>query len=162
MALLAAFLVIEARFASSPLVPLRVFANPLLRASNIVVIAFSAALFPMWYFCSLYLQDVLHFGPLDAGLAFLPMSLTIMACATRAGALVGRFGAGPVLSGGLALMAVGLALFAGISVNGSYLSDFLLPSLHNLRGHRALGGSLYDRRHRLGLPRARRAWPRAW
>ncbi len=129
LASLAAFVVIEGRFASAPLVPLRVFSNPLLRTSNIVVMAFSAALFPMWYFCSQYLQEVLHMDPLDAGLAFLPMALTIMAFATQGGQLVARFGAGRVLTVGLSLMAVGLALFARISVNGSYASEFLLPSL---------------------------------
>ena len=129
VALLAIFVLVEGRFASAPLVPLRVFANPLLRASNVVVLLFSAALFPMWYFASLYLQEVLHMGPLEAGLAFLPMSLTIMACATRAGGLVARFGAGRVLGAGLTLMAVGLALFGRISVNGGYVSDFMLPSL---------------------------------
>ncbi|HEY4426877.1 MAG TPA: MFS transporter [Solirubrobacteraceae bacterium] len=129
LALLGAFVLIEGRLAKAPLVPLRVFSNRLLRVSNLVVIVFSAALFPMWYFCSLYLQEVLHFGPLDAGLAFLPMALTIMACATRAGALVGRFGPGRLLGAGLALMAVGLGLFGRVSVGGSYVSDFLLPSL---------------------------------
>ena len=130
LALLAGFFVIEGRFATAPLVPLRVFSNGMLRTSNVVVIVFSAALFPMWYFCSLYLQEVLHFGPLAAGLAFLPMALTIMACATRAGALVARFGAGPLLGVGLTLMAVGLALFAALfAVNGSYVADFMAPSL---------------------------------
>ncbi|HMD56618.1 MAG TPA: MFS transporter [Solirubrobacteraceae bacterium] len=129
IALLVGFVVIEGRFATAPLVPLRVFSNRLLRVSNIVVILLSAALFPMWYFCSLYLQEVLHFGPLDAGLAFLPMALTIMACATQAGGLVARFGAGPVLGAGLTLMTAGLALFSRISVNGDYASDFLVPGL---------------------------------
>jgi EmrB/QacA subfamily drug resistance transporter len=129
LALLGAFVVIEGRVAA-PLVPLRVFSNRLLRVSNIVVILFSAALFPMWYFCSLYLQRILHLGPLDAGLAFLPMALTIMACATQAGGLVARFGAGPLLAVGLSLMAAGMALFGAlIAVNGDYLSNFLLPSL---------------------------------
>jgi EmrB/QacA subfamily drug resistance transporter len=130
LVLLVAFFVIEGRFATQPLVPLRVFANQLQRVANIVVILFSAALFPMWYFCSLYLQKVLHMGPLDAGLAFLPMALTIMACATQAGGLVARFGAGPLLGVGLTLMAAGLALFGlRIAVNGDYLANFLLPSL---------------------------------
>jgi EmrB/QacA subfamily drug resistance transporter len=129
LALLCAFAFIEGRVAQAPLVPLRVFSNRLLRVSNLVVIVFSAALFPMWYFCSLYLQEVLHFGALDAGLAFLPMSLTILACASQAGRLVGRFGAGPLLGAGLGLMAAGLALFGRISVNGDYVSDFMLPSL---------------------------------
>jgi EmrB/QacA subfamily drug resistance transporter len=127
--LLVAFVAIEGRLASSPLVPLRVFSNPLLRVSNIVVVLFSAALFPMWYFASLYLQEVLHLDPLDAGLAFLPMSLTILACATQAGALVARFGAGRVLGIGLTLMAAGLALFGRVSVGGGYISDFMLPSM---------------------------------
>jgi EmrB/QacA subfamily drug resistance transporter len=129
LVLLGAFVFVEGHVAAAPLVPLRVFANRMLRVSNLVVIVFSAALFPMWYFCSLYLQEVLHFGPLDAGLAFLPMALTIMACATQAGRLVGRFGAGPVLGVGLGLMALGLALFGRIAVNGGYVTDFMLPSL---------------------------------
>jgi EmrB/QacA subfamily drug resistance transporter len=127
--LLALFLLIEAKLAAAPLMPLRAFSNRLLRVSNLVVLVFSAALFPMWYFVSLYLQEVLRFHPLGAGLAFLPMSLTIMACATHAGRLVARFGAGPVLGGGLTLMALGMALFARIEVNGGYVSDVMLPGL---------------------------------
>ncbi len=129
LALLVAFVVIEARFAPAPLVPLRAFSIRLLRISNLIVLAFSAALFPMWYFLSLYLQLVLHMTPIGAGLAFLPMALTIMVCATRAGRLVGRFGAGPVLGVGLTSMAAGLALFARISVDGGYGQDLLLPGL---------------------------------
>jgi EmrB/QacA subfamily drug resistance transporter len=126
---LVAFAFIEGKLAAAPLVPLRVFSNRLLRASNLVVVVFSAALFPMWYFLSLYLQEVLRMPPIGAGLAFLPMALTILACATRSGALVGRFGAGPVLGSGLTLMALGMALFGRIAVNGGYLSDVMLPGL---------------------------------
>jgi EmrB/QacA subfamily drug resistance transporter len=129
LALLGLFVLVESRFAAAPLVPLRVFSNRLLRVSNIAVVLLSATLFPMWYFASLYLQNVLHMGPLDAGLAFLPMSLTIFAWAMQAGRLVGRFGAGPVLGCGLTLMAIGMALFGRISVGGDYVSDFMLPSL---------------------------------
>jgi MFS family permease len=110
-------------------VPLKVFSNRLLRVSNIAVVLLSAALFPMWYFASLYLQEVLHMRPLDAGLAFLPMSLTIFAGAMQAGRLVARFGAGRVLGFGLSLMAAGLALFGRVSVGGDYISDFMLPGL---------------------------------
>ena len=129
VALLALFILIEARFASAPLVPLRVFRGPLLRSANGVVVLMSAAIFPMWFFASLYLQEVLGYGPLDTGLAFLPMALTIMACGTLAGGVVGRFGAGRVLASGLVLLAVGLALFARISVDGSYAGEFLPASL---------------------------------
>jgi EmrB/QacA subfamily drug resistance transporter len=128
--LLAGFVVIEGRLAPAPLVPLRVFKVSQMRTANGVVLLLSAALFPMWYLTSLYLQEVLHMPPLGAGLAFLPMSLTIMAFATRAGSLVGRFGVRPVLSTGLALMAAGMALFGVlIRVNGSYGADVLPPGL---------------------------------
>jgi MFS family permease len=127
--LLAAFVLIERRV-SVPLVPLRVFSVRPQRVANGVVLLFSAALFPMWYLTTLYLQKVLGMPPLGAGLAFLPMALTIMACATRAGALVGRFGVRSVLGSGLSLMAAGLALFAAlIEVNGSYAGTVLVPGL---------------------------------
>jgi EmrB/QacA subfamily drug resistance transporter len=130
VALLVAFAVIEGRLAPAPLVPLRVFASRPLRAANIVVLLFSGALFPMWFFTSLYLQEVLRMPPLGAGLAFLPMALTIMACAMRAGSLVARVGARIVLGAGLTLMALGMALFfALVRTNGSYGADVLLPGL---------------------------------
>jgi MFS family permease len=129
LALIALFLLIEARFATAPLVPLRIFSGRLLRSANGVVMLMSAAIFPMWFFASLYLQEVLRWGPLDTGLAFLPMALTIMACGTLAGGFVGRFGAGRVLTTGLVLLAAGLALFARVSVGGSYVTEFLPASV---------------------------------
>jgi EmrB/QacA subfamily drug resistance transporter len=129
LALLALFVRIEGHYAKAPLVPLRVFANHVLRTANLVVVVLSAALFPMWYLGTLYLQEVLHFGALDAGLAFLPMALTIMAGASQAGLLVARYGAGRVLAAGLALFAAGLALFARVSPDGGYVTDFLAPGL---------------------------------
>jgi MFS family permease len=83
----------------------------------------------MWYLGTLYLQEVLHYGALDAGLAFLPMALTIMAGATQAGQLVAKFGPGRVLSAGLVLFAAGLALFARVNADGSYVTDFLAPGV---------------------------------
>jgi EmrB/QacA subfamily drug resistance transporter len=129
LVLLALFAVIEGRLAPAPLVPLRVFASRPLRLANGVVLLFSAALFPMWYLTSLYLQEVLRMSPLGAGVTFLPMALTIMACASRAGSLVARVGVRPVLGTGLILMAAGMALFTVIiSVNGNPV-DVLLPGL---------------------------------
>jgi len=128
--LLALFVLIEGRLAAKPLVPLRVFRPSPVRTANGIVLLLSAALFPMWYFTTLYMQVVLHMPPLGAGLGFLPMALTIMACATRAGPLVGRFGVRAVLGAGLTLMALGMGLFAVlIEVNGSYGADVLLPAL---------------------------------
>ncbi len=130
LGLLVAFVVIEGRLAPAPLVPLRVFKVRPLRVANGIVLLFSAALFPMWYLTTLYLQEVLHMPPLGAGLAFLPMALTIMACAMRAGALTARYGVRSVLGFGLSTMAIGMVLFfVLVKVNGSYSASVLLPGL---------------------------------
>ncbi len=125
--LLASFLVIETRLAA-PLVPLRAL-TPQLRRANGVVLLFSAALFPMWYVSSLYLQQVLALSPLDAGLAFLPMALTIMIAARQAGRLVSLYGARAVLTGGLAMMTAGLLLLARIGTSGSAAGFVILPGI---------------------------------
>ena len=85
------FPVVEKRFARAPLVPPKAFTGAL-RDINIIVLLFSAALFPMWYVGSLYLQQVLALTPLETGLVFLPMALTIFACASQAGKLAPRPG----------------------------------------------------------------------
>lgn len=127
IALLALFPVIEAR-AADPLVPLKEITGPL-RSANLIVLAFSAALFPMWYVSSLYLQQVLGLSPLDAGLAFFPMALTIMLAAAQAGRLVGQFGLRPVLGGGLIMLTAGLLLLARIGDSGSAAGFVILPGL---------------------------------
>jgi hypothetical protein len=72
---------------------------------------------------------VLGYSPIEAGLAFLPMPLTIAACTQAATRLTNRLGAGPVLAGGMGLIAVGMLLFTGLAPDGSYAADVLLPSL---------------------------------
>jgi EmrB/QacA subfamily drug resistance transporter len=128
LAMLALFPVIEARLAAAPLVPRGAFTRPL-RAANLVVLLFSAALFPMWYVSSLYLQQVLGLSPLGAGLTFFPMALVIMLSASRAGRLVSRFGVRPVLGGGLIMLASGLLLLARIGDSGSAAGFVLLPGV---------------------------------
>jgi MFS family permease len=88
----------------------------------------------MWYVTSLYLQQVLGLSPLDAGLTFLPMALTIMVCARRAGALVNRFGMRLVLGSGLVLMTAGMLLFARIASNGSETVYVIIPGLLTAAG----------------------------
>lgn len=124
-AILGLFVLVEGRIARDPLVPLRVFRMPLLRAANIVVALLFAGIFAMWFFLSLYLQQVLHQDALEAGLSFLPMTLGLIASSTLAPRLVARFGVRPVLAFGMLTAATGLALLAGISPGGSYLSDVL-------------------------------------
>jgi EmrB/QacA subfamily drug resistance transporter len=129
VALLAVFLVIEGRIAGAPLVPLRIFASRPLTAANLVVFCMGAATFAMWYFVSLYLQEVLRFTPIKTGLAFLPMTIMIVGFSQVASRLTNRIGPGPVLAIGMTSIAAGMALFTGISAGGSYVADVLLPSL---------------------------------
>ncbi len=109
--------------------PLRIFASRALSAANVVVFCLGGSVFAMWYFVSLYLQQVLGYSPLEAGLAFLPMPLTIAACTRTATRLTGRHGAGPVLAAGMALIAAGMLLFTRVAVDGGYASDVLVPAL---------------------------------
>jgi EmrB/QacA subfamily drug resistance transporter len=129
LALIALFLAIEGRFAKRPLMPLRIFRSRPLSGANAVVFLLGAGMFGMWFFVSLYLQQVLGYSPLEAGLAFLPMTLTIVVGSTIASRLTARRGAKPLLVVGMALQAIGLLLFSGVSPHGSYASDVLAPSL---------------------------------
>src|SRR4051795_6267498 len=112
--LLAAFLLVEGRFSPRPLMPLRVFAVRSLSLANVVVFFLGCAVFAMWYFASLYLQQVLGFSPIETGVAFLPMTAAIAAASTVAGRLSSRVGPGLVLTGGMTLIALGMAGFAFI------------------------------------------------
>src|SRR3954454_19376480 len=129
LALIAVFLVIEGRFAKRPLMPLRIFRSRPLSGANAVVLFLGAAMFGMWFFVSLYLQQVLGYSPIEAGLAFLPMTLMIIAGSTVASRLTSRRGAKPLLVTGMTLQAIGLLLFTGVSPHGSYVADVLAPSL---------------------------------
>jgi EmrB/QacA subfamily drug resistance transporter len=126
--LLACFGAIEARVASAPLIPFKELTRTL-RTANTIVLLFSASLFPMWFVSSLYMQQVLGLSPLHTGLVFLPMTLTIMLVASRAGRLVSRFGVRPVLGGGLIMLAGGLLLFTRIGSGGSAIVYVMIPGL---------------------------------
>lgn len=133
LALLAVFCVIETRMASAPLVPFKALTKQL-RNANVIVLLFSAALFPMWYLSSLYLQQTLGLSPLHAGLTFLPMTLTILIVARGAGKLVGRFGVRSVLGGGLTMMTAGMLLFTKIAASGSAIAYVVVPGLLTAAG----------------------------
>jgi EmrB/QacA subfamily drug resistance transporter len=133
LALLGVFCVIETRVASDPLVPFKDLTKPL-QVANGIVLLFSAALFPMWYLSSLYLQQVLGLSPLHAGLCFLPMALTIMFVARSAGKLVSRFGVRAVLGGGLTMMAFGMLLFTKIAASGSPIVYVVIPGILTAAG----------------------------
>jgi len=128
VALIAGFLLVESR-ARQPLLPLSTFRLKTLRGANVVGLLVGMSLFSMFYFVSLYLQQVLGYDALKAGFAYLPLSIAIIVSAGVASALVTKLGFKPVLIFGLACVGVGLLWFSRVSVGGSFASDVLGPSL---------------------------------
>ncbi len=129
IALLLLFVLIESRWAKVPLVPLSIFASRTLTGANVVVSLMGAAMFALWYFLSLYMQQVLGLSPLEAGLAFLPMTLTLAATATLAPRLIARLGGRTMLASGLGLIAVASLWLTQVSPGGSWAGDVLGPSV---------------------------------
>jgi EmrB/QacA subfamily drug resistance transporter len=122
--LLAAFVVIEQRSAE-PLVRLSIFrVRSLLTANLSMFLAFSG-MFAMFFFNTLYIQKVLGFGPLKAGVAFLPFTAGVMLSAGLASGLAPKIGVRPVAAAGMVLTVVGMILFARMPVDGSYATDVL-------------------------------------
>ena len=129
VALLVSFVVIELR-TEKPLMPFSIFRLTTLRGSNVAGLLIGMSLFSMFFFISLYLQQVLGYEPLKAGLAYLPLSVAIIASAGIASTLVTRIGFKPVLVTGLLFVAAGTFWFSNVSApGGSYLGDVLFPSL---------------------------------
>jgi EmrB/QacA subfamily drug resistance transporter len=128
LTLLAAFFVREAR-ASHPLIPLRIFRSRNVSGANLVQILMVAGLFGMFFLGALYMQRVLGYGPIEVGLAFLPVALAIGTLSLGFSARLNtRFGARATLVPGLALIAAGLALFSLAPVHADYPSD-ILPAM---------------------------------
>jgi EmrB/QacA subfamily drug resistance transporter len=126
--LLAVFLVSQTR-APSPLMPLSLFSSRSVSAANVVMLLLGVVFFSMWYFLSLYLQDVKGYGPLKAGLLFLPMSVAIIAGAQTAGRTLARYGPRKLLVVGLGLGAVGFAWVSQLSAGSSYAGGVLGATL---------------------------------
>jgi predicted MFS family arabinose efflux permease len=126
--LLAAFVFIEQRSAS-PLVPFSIFRRRTLTGANVVGLLTGASLFSMFFFISLYMQNVLGYSAIKAGLSYLPLAVSIILSAGIASQLVTRIGFKTVMSIGMALIAAGLAWFSQISPDGTFVADVLGPSL---------------------------------
>ena len=134
LVLLALFLLVEARFAEQPLVPLSIFRIGHLRAANAVVLLLYASQFPGWFFLTLYMQQVLHYSAIEAGLGFLPMTLSIFAASTVAPRVVARFGPRRVITTGMLTSAVGLMLLSGVAPGGTYVHTVLLGAFLSALG----------------------------
>jgi EmrB/QacA subfamily drug resistance transporter len=125
--LIAAFVAIERRH-SDPLVPLRIFSNRSLAASDVTMLLVAAALFGMFFFCTLYLQQVLGFSALKTGISYLPLTVTLIGASALASRFVDRFTPKPVLLAGLLVATAGFLLLTRISGHGDYASH-ILPSM---------------------------------
>jgi len=126
--LLVAFVATELR-TRYPLMPLTIFKNRSVASADAVALLVGASLFSMFFFISLYLQQVLGQSALDAGLSYLPLAFAIIFSAGGASQLVTKVGPKPVLVAGLSFTTVGLILFTRISPDGSFAGDVLLPSV---------------------------------
>ncbi|HLG70459.1 MAG TPA: MFS transporter [Chloroflexota bacterium] len=128
VALMAGFLVRQA-VAEKPLMPLTIFRSRSISAANAVEALTVAAMIGMFFLCSLYLERVLNFSPLELGISFLPASLSISALSLwLAPRLNVRFGERNVLLAGLAISLVGLVLISRAPAAGRYLTD-VLPAM---------------------------------
>ena len=129
LALIGSFYVIERR-SKAPLMPFPgIFRMRTITGINVSAVLIAAALFSMFFFISLYMQQVLGFSALEAGLAYLPLAVGIIVTAGATAGLVTRFGFKPVLVSGLIVTAAGLLWFTQVDAGGSYLSDLLGPML---------------------------------
>ena len=126
--LIGVFAVIERR-SQAPLVPFSIFRKRTLTGANAVGLMVGGSLFAMFFFITLYMQQVLDYSAIKAGLSYLPLSLAIILSAGIASQLVTRIGFKPVLVIGLVLVAAGLFWFSQVSVDGGFVTDILGPSL---------------------------------
>jgi EmrB/QacA subfamily drug resistance transporter len=124
--LLAAFLVIETRV-EAPLMPLRIFRNTTVAGANAVGVLLGGSFFAFIFIGTLYMQQVLGYSALQAGLAWLAASLTSVAFAGLSQALVTRVSAKLVMAAGMAMIGGGVLWTAQVSVHGNFWSSLAGP-----------------------------------
>ena len=125
-ALIVSFIAIELR-SRAPLLPMRIFRLRTLRAANVTAFLLGTSVFSQFFLGTLYMQQVLHYSALKTGVAYLPLTLTIIVLATVAQNLVTRIGVRRILPVGLVLAAGALVLLAQVPANGHYFFD-LFPA----------------------------------
>lgn len=124
--LLFSFVAIELR-SSAPLVPMRLFANRDRWASYAIMLAVASSMFGVFFYMTQFVQEILGYSPLKAGLAFLPFSAAIIVAAQIASRLIARVGPRKLIATGAVLTLVGLLWLSRINVDSGYLT-FLLPA----------------------------------
>jgi EmrB/QacA subfamily drug resistance transporter len=124
--LLAAFVAIEARTAQ-PLVPLRLFADRNRAGGYLIMFLVPAAMLAMFFFLTQFLQDVLGFGPLRTGCAFLPLAVALFGVTRLIPRLLPRFGPRRLVTGGMLLLSAGLIWLSQLSAHSGYAAAVLGP-----------------------------------
>ena len=125
--LLASFVINELR-ATHPLVPMTIFRIRNVTGANLMMAPMYATMLGLFYIVTLYFQTVLHFSPVQAGLAFLPMPVILAIMSTRISGLVARYGFKRFLIAGPILVGLGLTWLSRLPVDGSYAVN-VLPGL---------------------------------
>jgi EmrB/QacA subfamily drug resistance transporter len=128
LVLIAAFFFWEAKVASHPLVPFRIFRSRPLSAANGIMILVGGVFFAMWYFLTYYFQYVLGYGPVKAGLAFVPTAIAIIIGAQVSSRLINRAGVRPILQVGATLATLGFFWLSLIQPDSNYWGHVLVPS----------------------------------
>lgn len=126
--LLAVFIMVE-RGSKQPITPLWMFRDRNRAGSYAMMLSLAAAMFGMFFFLTLFVQNVLDFSPLRGGLAFLPVSAVIAVSAGLASQLLPRWGPKPFMVVGALLAAAGLGWLTLTDVHSSYLGSILGPML---------------------------------
>jgi EmrB/QacA subfamily drug resistance transporter len=126
--LIVSFVVIELR-SKAPLLPMRIFRLRSLTGANVTSFLVGTSVFSQFFLGTLYMQQVLHFSAIETGVAYLPLTLTIIVLAGVAQNLVTRIGVRKVLPVGMALAAAALVLLAQVPADGSYFADLFVPFL---------------------------------
>jgi EmrB/QacA subfamily drug resistance transporter len=121
---LAAFAQIERRV-RVPMVDFDFFRSRTFLGTNVVAFIVSFAMLGMFFFLTLYMQNVLRYSPLEAGIRFLPTTLMVIVVAPIAGRLTDKIGPRPLITAGLALVAASLAWQSFLTPTSGF--DFLLP-----------------------------------
>ncbi|GAA5055089.1 MFS transporter [Nocardia callitridis] len=128
--LLAAFVVVEARWAAMPLIPLGLFTIRSVSVGNVTMLLAGACLNPMWFFLTLSMQNVLGYSPVETGLAFIPHTVVAIVIGTRVTPWLMRYADGRVIiAAGSLLAAVGFWWQAQLSVDSGYLAGIFGPAV---------------------------------
>ena len=115
----AAFALIESRVAA-PMVALRLFRSRMFSGGTVTMMVWAFGIFGIYFFTSIYLQEILGFSPTKAGLAFVPMALCLALAASVSGPIYLRLGAHRTVAAGMATMAIGLYLFSTLGAGATF------------------------------------------